>query len=114
MTDEVARDERVVSLRAARAGSTRRYLDARLKESGDLWIEGQDLGDFQDPIVAPDGEYEWVWEISADKLPELLRMLGADPDADVLAELAAHWSGEASFELERRLREAGLARLTVL
>jgi len=114
MTDEVARDERVVSLRATRDGSTSRYLDARLKESGDLWIEGQDLGDFEDPIVAPDGEYEWVWEISADRFPELLRTLGADSDADVLVELGAHWSGEASFELERRLRESGLAKLTVL
>ncbi len=100
-------------LRARRCGSTSRYLDARLKESGDLWIEGQDLGDF-DGGLAPDGEYEWVWKVSADKLAELLRALGADPGADVLDELAARWSGEASFELERLLSESGLAKLSVL
>ncbi len=45
----------------------------------------------------------------ADKIPELLRVLGAEPEADVLRVLSARFSGAASYVLERRLREGGLA-----
>ena len=114
MTEEAIHSHREITLRAERRGSTTRYLTARGTENGGLQIEGQDLGNFQDPIVAPDGEYEWVWEITADNLPVLCRTLDIDPDADVLDQLAAHWSHAASDELERRVRESGLAQLWVL
>ena len=74
----------------------------------------RDMGDFQDPIVAPDGEYEWLWEIPAENVPALCRLLDIAPDADVLDELAAHWSHAASAEMERRVRKSGLAQLWVL
>jgi hypothetical protein len=106
-------EERLVYLRSERTGEVTRYLTARRVASGDLWIEGQDMGPWEHPL-APDGEYEWVWAVPADQVPAFLSVLGAEPDADVLDVLAAHWSGAASAELEARLRASGLAKLTVL
>ena len=103
---------RVVTLRAERDGPDTRHLDARLTPSGDLRVDGQDLGPATE-IVRPDGEYEWTWTVSAAQIPELLRVLGAEAGADILEELSARWSGPASYDLERRLRESGLARLAV-
>ncbi len=113
MDHGMAEDERLVYLRSEHHGSESRYLTARRVLSGDLWIEGQDLGPCTE-IVAPDGEYEWVWVVAADEVNELLGTLDAPPDTDVLNELAARWTGEASYELERRLREGGLAKLHVV
>ena len=78
-----------------------RCLDARRSSSGDLWIEGEDLGPATGPVTA-DGEYEWVWTVTADKLPELLRVLGAEPGANVLDGLASRRSGAAFYDLEKR------------
>jgi hypothetical protein len=104
---------RLVYLRSEQAGGNSRYLTARRVASGDLWIEGQDLGAATLP-VSSDGEHEWLWVVPAADLHELLRVLGAKPDTDVLDQLAENWSGAASYELERRLRESGLARLRVI
>jgi hypothetical protein len=102
----------MVVLRSERSGDDSRYLEARLNESGDLVLEGEDYGPATAP-VSSDGEYEWVRVVAADKLPELLRVLGAEPDADVIEELAARWSGAGSYELERLLRETGLSTIHV-
>jgi hypothetical protein len=109
----MAEESRPVYLRSERTGSNSRYLTARRVASGDLWIEGQDLGPATD-VVSSDGEYEWVWVVAAPKIPELLRLLGAEPDVDVLEQLAARWTGPAAADLERLLRESGLATLAVL
>jgi hypothetical protein len=78
-----------------------------------LLVEGQDLGPATSP-VSGDGEYEFVYEVAADKVPALLQALGAERDADVLDELAARWTGAASHELERILRDSKLAHVFVL
>src|SRR3978361_2255072 len=90
----MASGDRFVYLRSERDGADSRYLTARRVASGDLWIEGQDLGPATD-VVSSDGEYEWVWTVAVDRMPELLGLLGAAPDADVLDELAARWTGPA-------------------
>jgi|SRR3954447_1343310 hypothetical protein len=96
---------RVVSLRAEDDGRDSRSLTARLDEGGALVIEGHDLG----PGVAPvssDGEYEWRHTIHAEHVPELMTLLEAPADADILDTLERRWSGRRSYELERRLRDA--------
>ena len=104
---------RLVSLRAEHEGNDHRYLTARLGHSGDLLIEGQDLGPATAP-VSSDEEYEWVQVVPAARIPELLHVLGAAADVDVLDELAARWTGPGSYELERLLRESELSTLHVL
>jgi hypothetical protein len=102
----------MVVLRSERNGDDSRYLGAWLNQSGDLVIEGADDGPATAP-VSSDGEYEWVQVVAADKLPQLLRVLGAEPDADVIDELAGRWNGVRSYELERLLRETGLSTIHV-
>ncbi|MCZ2826077.1 MULTISPECIES: hypothetical protein [unclassified Modestobacter] len=102
----------MVVLRSERNGDDSRYLRAQLNESGDLVLEGEDYGPATAP-VSSDGEYEWVQVVAADKLPELLQILGADPAAGVIEELAARWSGAGSYQLERLLRETGLSTVHV-
>jgi hypothetical protein len=62
-----------------------RYLQAALLESGDLVIEGQDLGD-ELPVPGTSGvtEYEFAWTIPADQIPRLVELLGGEPGDDVL------------------------------
>jgi hypothetical protein len=95
---------RSVTLRDERDSRDRRHLSARLGDTGDLLVEGQDLG----PAAGGDGEYEWVRTVAAADLPALLRLLGAPPGADVLDVLEARFTGPASYDLERILRESGI------
>jgi hypothetical protein len=103
----VTAGSRRVTLRAEVDGSDRRNLWAFLDPDGSLVIEGQDLGPAT-AIVSADGEYEWTRTIRAGHLPRLLELLDAPADADVLDELERRWTGVASYELERRIREGDL------
>jgi hypothetical protein len=97
----------VVELRNEVDGRDRRFLGASITESGDLLIEGQDLGPSTWP-VSGDGEYEWWRTIKAEHFANLLRLLDAPADASLLQVLATHWTGAASYELEKRIREGGI------
>ncbi len=97
--------DRKVQLRREVDGADQRFLDARLNADGDLVIEGQDLGPRTAP-VSSDGEYEWTRIIRAGDLPTLLQVLGSPTDADVLDVLQERWTGRASYELERLIRES--------
>jgi hypothetical protein len=99
-----------VVLRAERNGPDERYLTASRDKSGGLRIRGQDLG----PSTIDGDEYEWVRVVAADRMPELLRLLDAEPDADVLEVLAARFCGRGSYELERRLRDTDIAPVEVI
>jgi len=64
-------------------GGDSRSLWLRLKENGDLIIEGQDLG----PGVAQwwgGSEYEWDITIKAADVPAYVRCLGGRPGENVL------------------------------
>ena len=98
---------RTVSLRAERDGPDSRFLDAYLDGDGNLHIDGQDLGPKTAP-VSSDGEYEWFEVIGAAHLPALRRLLGANPDEDILDVLERSWSGERAADLERLLRDSGI------
>jgi hypothetical protein len=100
-------EQRKVTLRSERQGENSFSLRAYVDAEGNLHIDGQDLG----PVTASassDGEYEYFKTIAASWLPHLLNLLGAPADADVLDVLESTWTGEASWELERLLRESGI------
>lgn len=99
-------DTRQVTLRDERSGPDSRHLRAYLDDDGNLHIDGHDLGPSTAP-VSTDGEYEWFEKISAHDLPKLLTLLGAPPDADVLAVLERQWSGDKAGDLETLIRKHG-------
>jgi len=99
---------RKVNLRSDQDGPDSRYLDARLDDEGNLHIDGQDLGPGT-AMVSDDGEYEYFKVVEAAHVPALLAVLGAEPGADILDELEAHWTGRASYDLERRLSESAIS-----
>jgi hypothetical protein len=96
-----------VILRNERRGADTRHLWAYLDDEGNLHIDGQDLGPATAP-VSDDGEYEWFCTISHEDLPQLMSLLGALADADLLDVLQRKWSGARSYELEKVLRESGI------
>jgi len=98
---------RKVSLRDEHNGEDHRYLDASLEPNGDLRISGQDLGPGTAP-VSDDGEYEWEKIIAKEHIPALLALLGAPAEADILNELATRWTGRASYDLERHIRDSNI------
>jgi hypothetical protein len=102
-----ARPERVVTLRSEHRGPDWFNLWAYLDEHGCLHIDGQDLG----PVTAPvsdDGEYEYFKVVAAADVPRVVALLDGNPGEDVLDLLERSWTGERSWELERRLRESDI------
>jgi hypothetical protein len=79
-----------------------RFLEAYLDEAGNLHIDGQDIGGAAHLIS--DGEYEWFQEIAAVDVPALRRLLDIGADEDLLGALETRYSGEGTYELEKRLR----------
>jgi hypothetical protein len=102
-----ARPERVVTLRSEHRGADWFSLWAYLDEHGCLHIDGQDLG----PVTAPvsdDGEYEYFKTYEAADVPRVVALLDGKPGEDVLDLLERSWTGERSWELDRRLLESGI------
>lgn len=97
-------NQRRVNLRAEADGADRRYLDAHVSETGDLVIEGQDLGPAT-ALISPDGEYEWIRTVRRTDLPALVLALGGQPGDDILDLLDARFTGQRSYDLERLLRD---------
>lgn len=97
-----------VQLRAeARPDGSRLNLWAFLDDDGNLHLNDQDLGPVTRPVSA-DGEYEYFKTVAAADVPRLVELAGGEPGENVLKLLARRWSGPASFELERTLRESGI------
>ncbi len=93
-----------VTVRDERDGSDRRHLEAYLDETGNLHIDGQDLGP-STSIVSGDGEYEWRVIIKGDDLRRLLGLLGAKADANILDVLG---SGDRAGDLEALIRDSDI------
>lgn len=96
---------RAVVLRNERKGEDQRHLRAHLDEEGNLVVEGQDLGPGT-ALISDDGEYEYQKRIAAADIASLRSVLNIGDDVDILDELGCNWSGPASYELERRIRES--------
>lgn len=98
---------RRITLRDEHDGPDRRYLSAYLDDDGNLHVDGQDLGP-KTASVSSDGEYEWFNTIRATDIPQLLVLLGATRDANILDVLEEHWCGENAGRLEHLLRESSI------
>lgn len=98
---------RRVVLRDERSGADTRHLEAYLDEDGNLHIDGHDLGPGTS-LVRDDGEYEWFRTIPASELPRLVELLGGSEGDEILDLLARRYTGRASYELERVIRESGI------
>ena len=55
-----------------------------------------------------DGEYEWTRTILVEYIPQLLALLEAPADADILDVLELHWTGRQSLVLEQRIRDSNI------
>ncbi|MGI9117344.1 MAG: hypothetical protein ACR2JV_06885 [Gaiellales bacterium] len=96
---------RRVVMRDERTGRDTRSLVAELARDGALSIHGHDLGP---GAAAADGEHEWVYEHPAATIPDLLEVLGAPRDGDILAVIADRYTGRASYDFEQRVRASAL------
>jgi hypothetical protein len=98
---------RIVTLRDEGDGLDTRHLEAYLDETGNLHIDGQDLGP-STSIVSGDGEYEWHTTMKAEYLPRLRGLLGATAEANLLDVLQQHWSGDRAGDLETLIRDSDI------
>jgi hypothetical protein len=103
--DEVNR--RMVTLRDIHAGPDRRFLSAYLDGQGNLHLDGHDLGPAT-ASMSPDGEYEWFQVIAAVDVERVVMLLDGQAGENVLDLLARDWTGDRSYELERRLRASDI------
>lgn len=98
---------RRVTLRDERQGADTRRLWASLDDEGNLHLDGQDLGPAT-ASVSDDREYQWFRTIGHEDLPQLMVLLGAPADTNLLDVLRRKWSGTKSYDLEKLLRESGI------
>ena len=107
MADE-ARDRRV-KLRGEVSGRDVRSLWAVITESGDLRIEGQDLGpEVERFFGGGNTEYEWDVLVRAPNVAQAVVALGGAPGDDVLTLLSQRYSGREAFCIEERLKASGV------
>ena len=98
---------RSVALRDVRDEQGIRFLGASFAADGTLTIEGHDIGDGVERFFGPGNrEYEWVWTIQAQHLPQLATALGANDD--LLAAMAARFTGDRAADLQPFLDEHGI------
>ena len=94
-----------LELRNARVNNIRSHLSARQDSDGTVHFDGHDLG-VPAGLVSNDTEYEYFRTVRAVDVPELVELLGGRPGDDLRELLQSAWTGAASFQLERRLRDA--------
>ncbi len=86
-------------------GSVQLMMAGTDDETGELILHELDEG----PVAAPmGGRWEKITLVDPANFPALRAALGAPEGADVVAHLAAHFTGEASWEVTRRIAEAGV------
>ena len=88
-------------MRQERTATDFRHLSAALSESGDLLLEGQDIG-ASVRLMLGCGEYEWSHAVGAAHLPALKAALGED--SDVLTGLRARFEDYKTFSFESFLK----------
>jgi hypothetical protein len=97
-----------VTLRQTSDSLGSRYLGACLTPTGDLRVDGQDLGDGVEEFFGPGlREYEWVYTVQAQHLPLLVAALGGRPGDDVLDLLVRTCSGPDAVRLRTLLGQGG-------
>jgi len=98
---------RTITLRHTKDEDGSRFLGASLSDDGVLTIEGQDLGRGVERFFG-DGnvEYEWSWTLPPTSVDALRESLGGGED--ILALLAARFSGDAAAQLKSHLDGIGV------
>jgi hypothetical protein len=77
-------DDRRVTLEESRSGGTSLHLSARLRD-GAVIIRGDDRGSAVEEFFGGSQRgYEWAITVDEDDVPDLLRLLGEDENADPL------------------------------
>lgn len=77
----------------------------RLTDTGDLLIEGQDLGPGVEMFFGAN-EYEFARTVRAADVPALRRALHLDEEDDLLAALLERYDGKGTSELEQFVQDA--------
>ena len=99
--------ERMITLRSTNDQDGSRHLCAKLKENGDLIIEGQDLleSEMSKFFGSEITEYEWSWIIYKANISKFVKALGGGQEDDILDLLAKRFSGDAAADLQDFLDE---------
>ena len=98
---------RQVTLRREVGPDGTRSLVAALADSGDLTIDGHDVGPGVERTLGSD-EYEWRSTIRAEHIPALVHLFGGSAGEDILDLLARRFTGDASYDLEAALTASGV------
>ena len=100
---------RTVTLHEEHTRSDSRTLRACLSESGDLSIEGHDLGSGVEGILGPGlTEYEWVITVRAAHFPRLVAALGGKDGDDVITLLSQRYAENADYASKTFFDEQGI------
>ena len=90
-----------VVLRNEHAKGNSRHLSATYSSTGNLVIQGQDIGSEVESVFGY-SEYEWSWTVQSSDLPNLLTALGID--SNLLVVLKQRFSGAAAGQLGEYLK----------
>lgn len=85
-----------VVLRDVSAIGDSRYLWLSYSDTGDLLIQGQDLGNTVEALFGC-REYEWIWTVKRADLPALSKALGEE--SNLLGALEKRFGGNAADQL---------------
>ncbi|HET9646619.1 MAG TPA: hypothetical protein VFP34_00100 [Microlunatus sp.] len=103
---QVGRDVRRVVLCDRRDPGDRSYSEAAIQADGTVTVIGEDSGTPVEEFFGPGlGDYEWVYEVTADHVPHLLQALGGTPGDDVLALIAGFHESRGAAALGQLLRD---------
>ena len=98
---------RTVVMRDEHSPRGSRSLTATIDENGALQLSGQDLG-AGTKFVSADGEYEWFVTFLHAMLPELLHVLGAPADANILDVIQSRYCGAGAEVFDQLVRDSDL------
>jgi len=94
-------------MRDERSPGASRSLTARIDENGALELSGQDFGEGTE-FVSADGEYEWFVRFPHAMLPDLLHVLGAPADANILDVIQSRYRGAGAEVFDQLVRDSDL------
>lgn len=97
---------KTVVIRNTKDADDTRYLGARLNSSGDLLIEGHDIGPGVSKVFGGGlDEYEWSYTVKSKDLLFLIRALGGKEGDDILDLIVDRCTGERAVDLEEVIRK---------
>ncbi len=83
------------------------FVGALINSTGDLVIDGQDLGPAT-AVVRSDGEYAWTVTVPYASLGRAAAVLGGVEGEPILELLARKYGGRAAYGIRQTLEDAGI------